>query len=143
MKTPINMISEDDITRFAESGSMSDYQNAATKSAVYPGRGTTLGLAYVALKLNGEAGELAEHVGKALRDDDLMVMLGTTAVDLTEELTEDRRGLIIKELGDILWYVSAAANELDMTLGDVARENLLKLHDRQNRGVLQGSGDDR
>jgi len=43
---------------------MDEYQIIASGSAIYPGRGTPLGLAYCALKLNGEAGELAEHVGQ-------------------------------------------------------------------------------
>lgn len=127
------------------------YQNLAQRSAFYPGKGSPLGLAYCALKLNGEAGELAEHVGKAMRDDDLVVPWSEPATEDQPaqhwfgytELTEDRRAKIIKELGDVLWYVSAVAKELDLTLSEVAHRGLAKIADRTTRGTLGGSGDDR
>lgn len=121
------------------------YQNSATKSAVYPAQGTPLGLAYVALKLNGEAGELAEHVGKAMRDDELIGLEphGDFQAAYFEKLTPERRNLIIKEASDVLWYISAACNELGITLSELAIINLEKLADRQERGVLRGSGDER
>lgn len=122
------------------------YQRLATRTAIYPGQGSPLGLAYVALKLNGEAGELAEHVGKAMRDDDLMGSSPVSQHDDTfypHQLTHERRMLIIKEIGDVLWYLSAACNELDITLSEAAVTNIRKLKDRQERDALQGSGDDR
>ena len=48
-----------------------------------------------------------------------------------------------KELGDVLWYVAQLASELDLSLDDIAKQNLEKLFSRQARGVLSGSGDDR
>lgn len=125
--------------------SLDFYQEIATRSAVYPGRNSPLGLMYVALKLNGEAGELAEHVGKAMRDDDF----AKTAWDVDKgpfldgQLTPERKALIIKEVGDNLWYLSAICNELGIKLSDAAIGNLTKLSDRQDRGVLRGSGDER
>ncbi len=63
--TGINKITREDVQVFADkhpdAGTMDLYQQISTKSAIYPGQGTPLGLAYVALKLNGEAGEFAEH----------------------------------------------------------------------------------
>ena len=50
---------------------------------------------------------------------------------------------MVKELGDVLWYVANLATELGVTLSDVAELNLTKLLDRQKRDVLNGSGDDR
>jgi NTP pyrophosphatase (non-canonical NTP hydrolase) len=88
---------------------------------------------YCALKLNGEAGELAEHVGKAMRDD----AFGP------EPLTTERRELIIKELGDVLWYLSAIADGLGISMNAVALKNLQKLKDRTDRDALRGSGDER
>lgn len=110
-----------------------EYENKAGETAVYPGSDSPLGLMYVALKMNGEAGEFAEHVGKALRDDGLG----------DKGLTPERRQLLIKEVGDVLWYLSAAAYELDIDLATVAQINLDKLADRANRGKLSGSGDNR
>lgn len=114
---------------------LNDYQKEATKTAVYPGAGYPTGLMYVALKMNGEAGEVAEHVGKAMRDESF----GVTSLKLTNE----KHALIVKEIGDVLWYLAAACNELGIDMNDAAKLNLEKLRSRQERGVLQGSGDNR
>lgn len=147
---PINKITRKDVEEFG--GSLDEYQRIATQSAFYPGQGTALGLAYVGLKLNGEAGELAEHIGKAMRDDGLItVQHGFQLISggeydtftVYEPLTDTRRALIIKEIGDVLWYLSAACNELGVKLSEVAATNLEKLCDRGERNALQGSGDER
>lgn len=156
---PINRITRNDVEAFKdeqtaatiELGTMSSldlYQRTATKSAFYPGQGTALGLIYVALKLNGESGEFAEHVGKAMRDDELVedgYRDEATALPciVPGELTPERKVLLIKEAGDVLWYLSAICNELGVALSDVAYGNLVKLCDRGERDALQGSGDTR
>ena len=114
---------------------LNQYQAKALETARYPGRDTGFGLVYTTLKLTGESGETSEHVGKAIRDDGFLVD--------TQELTPERKILLIKELGDVLWYIAAAASELGVTLEDVAVANNAKLADRKNRGVLGGSGDER
>jgi len=126
---------------------LDDYQMMALKTAIYPGRGTPLGLAYVALKMNGEAGEFAEHVGKAMRDDGLM-FTGVAYSDgsggaTVGKLKDERRELLIKEVGDVLWYLAAACHELGIALEDAAEINLAKLASRAERNTLQGSGDNR
>ncbi len=103
------------------------YSQAARATAIYPRQ---YGLMYPALKLAGEAGEVAENVGKMLRDDD-------------GQLTPERRMKIIKELGDVLWYISNLADDIGSTLEEVAVANIDKLASRQQRGVLHGSGDER
>lgn len=104
---------------------LNEYQQQALETAIYPGRGQNL--IYPALKLCGEAGEVAEKVGKALRD-------GAPA---------DLRRLLVLELGDVLWYVAAMADEIGATLDEVAAANLTKLSSRAARGQLSGSGDER
>lgn len=107
-----------------------DYQRLSGRTAVYPGRDDDEIAAYPALGLAGEAGEVCEHVKKIIRDDDGM-------------LTEERRQKLKKELGDVLWYVAALCTELDLEMGEIAQANIDKLADRQQRGVLQGEGDER
>lgn len=112
-----------------------EYEEAAVATAMYPGRGYPTGLMYVALKMNGEAGELAEHIGKAMRDDSF----GVTSLGLSEP----RRELVEKEIGDVLWYLAAAAKEIGTDLSTIAQGNIDKLADRKARGKLGGSGDNR
>lgn len=178
-----------------------DYQPLAVKTAVYPRTVADFGMAYCALKLNGEAAELgdkldqmtsaplevvdalrvtarkeagdvywyiaslaleaqvavaepeapawfvnprdcsvyvsrragavAEIVGKAYRDDGGI-------------LSDGRREALASALSDLLaalaWLVTSA---LDTTVSEVLSANIAKLRDRQQRGVLHGSGDER
>ncbi len=106
---------------------LSEYQRESRRTAEYPREAW---LAYPALGLAGEAGEVAEHAKKVIRDDD-------------GKVSDERRAAMSKELGDVLWYVAQLASELDLSLDDVAKQNLEKLFSRQKRGVLSGSGDDR
>jgi NTP pyrophosphatase (non-canonical NTP hydrolase) len=106
---------------------LSEYQRESRRTAEYPREAW---LAYPALGLAGEAGEVAEHAKKAIRDD-------------AGKVSDERRAAMSKELGDVLWYVAQLASELELSLEDVAKQNLEKLFSRQKRGVLSGSGDDR
>lgn len=109
---------------------LNEYQELAGRTAIHPGTGEWLGLAYCGLKLNGEAGEVAEHIGKALRDDGGVI-------------TPERRLLLLFELGDCLWYVARFATLLGYSLEDVSQANIKKLQGRKERGTLGGSGDER
>jgi NTP pyrophosphatase (non-canonical NTP hydrolase) len=106
---------------------LSEYQRQSRRTAEYPREAW---LAYPALGLAGEAGEVAEHAKKAIRDDE-------------GKVSDERRAAMSKELGDVLWYVAQLATELGLDLDDIATQNLEKLFSRQTRGVLSGSGDDR
>jgi NTP pyrophosphatase (non-canonical NTP hydrolase) len=75
-----------------------------------------------------EAGEVAGVMKRLLRGD----------IDL-----EAARERMLPELGDLLWYLAATAQEIGLTLEEVARVNINKLSDRRERNVLQGSGDNR
>jgi NTP pyrophosphatase (non-canonical NTP hydrolase) len=103
----------------------SEYQNHTGDTAIYPSNQAE---EYLGLKLASEAGEVAGKIGKFLRDD----------YDWT-----DLRELLAGELGDVLWYVSELCNTFGLDMGDIAKANLEKLADRQERGMLHGSGDDR
>lgn len=107
---------------------LNKYQTEALKTAVYPNMGSNF--PYPALGLAGEAGEVADKLKKVIRDNDGI-------------LTDPVRDAVAKELGDVLWYVSVLAFELDYNLEEIAKNNLAKLASRQERGVLAGSGDNR
>lgn len=104
------------------------YQDAAESTAVYPDKGDNI--YYPALGLAGEAGEVCEKIKKIMRDQ-------------KGHFTEDNVEQISKELGDVLWYVAMVAVEFNIALSSIAEDNLVKLQDRVDRGVLKGSGDNR
>ena len=81
---------------------------------------------YALLGLSGEVGELHGHVAKAYRDN--------TGLD---------RDYCRKELGDILWFVAAIADDMGFDLKDIATTNLNKLESRKARNAIQGNGDNR
>jgi NTP pyrophosphatase (non-canonical NTP hydrolase) len=107
---------------------LADYQERSRQTAVYPNAGANL--VYPALGLCGEAGEVAEKIKKAIRDDGGI-------------LTPERRAALAGELGDVLWYLAQLSTEAGLDLADLAEANLAKLLSRQERDVLQGSGDER
>src|SRR5262249_7225635 len=92
---------------------------------------------HITNKLFGEAGEFAEHAGKASRDD------GWNFRDGPDMLTPERRMYLLKELGDMLWYIVVIAKELRSSLAEVVMLNITKREGRKARGTLKGAGDDR
>lgn len=107
--------------------SFAQYQIRASSTAFYPHAmegGHPVAMAYTVLKLNGEAGEVAELLGKMWRTEGGMV-----------KLTAEARRKLIEELGDVMWYVAAIASELGISLEDVAAHNLAKLAARAEHGV--------
>lgn len=111
---------------------LNDYQKQTWKTAKYPhaGENDIVALSYLGLGITGEAGEVAEKIKKILRDD-------------KGEITTAARLGLMKELGDVLWYAARIADEIGLDLDAVAQQNLNKLADRLERGVIGGSGDER
>lgn len=72
---------------------MEEYREFVKARSIYPGSGTLLGALYCGLKMGGESGELLEHVRNGSKDI-----------------------LVLKEAGDVLWYVIATERELSLTL---------------------------
>lgn len=105
-----------------------EYQKKSRKTAIYPDAGNNF--IYPTLGLVGEAGEVAEKIKKVIRDKG-------------GKIDEETREAIKKELGDVLWYVSQIATELNISLEEAASGNISKLYDRMERGKLGGSGDNR
>lgn len=95
-----------------------DYQNEASQTALYPRRLNNL--EYPTLGLTGEAGEVANVVKKIQRD-------------FGGNITDEIRVKLKDELGDVLWYISACADELGLTLDEIAEYNVAKLAKRHNR----------
>ncbi len=75
------------------------------------------GLQYLTIGLAGEVGEVCEHVKKFCFHD--------KAYDSRE---------MIKELGDVLWYLTNLADVMGVDLATVAEMNLAKLKARHPAG---------
>lgn len=151
---PINRIERADVESFRndfQEDKMLAYQRIATKSAIYPGKGTPFGLMYAALGL-AEAGEVQNKVKKAFRDDGVIRFgvdnprdeYGPRTIDVEcFAITPERRAQIIKELGGVLWYIAAVCDEINATMSEVALTNLDELCGRGERNTLRGDGDNR
>lgn len=108
---------------------LNDYQNGCMNTA----KGTRQERAVnFALSLGGEVGELIEATK--------MYMLGMAeaagkfqnAVKKVAYHSKPlNKELILSELGDVLWYVSACAEAYGFTLQEVAEYNLKKLQERE------------
>ena len=108
---------------------LNEYQKIALTTAFHAEKYKII---YPALGLGNEAGEVMGKIKKWLRGDD-------GEGDMSIERKEDLKG----ELGDVLWYLSVLAKDLDLNLEEIALYNVKKLQSRKERGTLQGDGDKR
>ncbi len=95
---------------------LNEYQELALRTAGNHGDFDRT-LMYTALGLNGEAGEVAELIKKAFFHG--------------HDLDRDK---LMKELGDVLWYLAVMAHALDMSLEEVGQHNIDKLARRYPEG---------
>ena len=105
-----------------------DYKEAIDPLVLYPRKTQLEALQYVVLGLNGEAGEVAEQIKKAMRNDG-------------GELSAERIESLKKEAGDVLWYLTRLAAELDTSLAEIAEINVEKLYGRKEQGNLKHEKD--
>lgn len=76
-----------------------------------------------ALGLSGEAGEFADEIKK-------VVFHGK----------EINREYLIKEMGDVRWYLEYLSLALDVTMDEVESKNVAKLRERYPDGFVTGGG---
>lgn len=103
------------------------YEDLIGQTAVFP---KEIALTYCTMGLCGEAGEVAEKMKKLYRD---------KGGEVTETFKHD----IKKELGDVIWYITALAQQLGLSLEEVMEANHRKLMLRRSTNTLHGSGDNR
>lgn len=123
---------------------LDEYQDATLRYDTFPGYydgtakyskdgimvATEQGLIEKVLGLPGEAGDAADKFKKIIRDKSGVISLSD-------------REEIVKELGDVMWYVSTIAAYLDVPLSEVANGNISKLESRLKRNKIHGEGDNR
>jgi NTP pyrophosphatase (non-canonical NTP hydrolase) len=106
---------------------LKEYQDWSQSVCIYP---KDKAIEYVALGLASECGELCGKIKKMLRDDNCII-------------TNKKKEELIGEAGDCLFYLSRICQETGISLQQAMEDNIKKLEDRKERGVLGGSGDNR
>lgn len=102
----------------------------ATKSPTYCTSMREIDYVYPAMGLAEESGEVLGKFAKAVRDE-------------KGEISDERKDAIIKELGDVMWFVSELSTLLNVSLEEVCQKNIDKLTSRRERDKIHGDGDDR
>lgn len=108
---------------------LNEYQRAALSTALRSGD-EFKDLMHWALGISGESGEISEKLKKIIRDKNSI-------------LSDDDKTELLKEVGDVLWYLAVLVDQLGYDFDKVATDNVTKLRSRQQRGKLTGSGDNR
>jgi len=108
---------------------LEEYANRARETAEYPFRKRSP--LYPALGLAGEGGELANVVKKWMRKTGTIFLVDAEFISTGRMIEET-----IDEMGDVMWYLVAIADELGVTLTEVAERNLEKLANRQEKGNI-------
>jgi NTP pyrophosphatase (non-canonical NTP hydrolase) len=121
------MTEENTLPENPEVQSLDEYQMFVRSTKVYD---KEYNLVYPVLGLLSEAGEVAGKIKKLMRDDE-------------GQLTQERFSEIVAELGDVLWYATAVADDLGVSISDVFFQNFMKLKSRKERSMIKGSGDNR
>jgi NTP pyrophosphatase (non-canonical NTP hydrolase) len=85
---------------------------------------------YPALGIADEAGEVAGKFKKLFRDKG-------------GKYDDEFKAVIVKEMGDVLWYLAETATQLGLQLEDIATANVDKLLARKDKGTIHGDGDNR
>lgn len=78
----------------------------------------------------GEAGEVVEKWKKAVAYRD-------------GKFSDEEFADFKKEFADVIWYIAVLAESLGLSLDEIMRDNVKKLADRKQRGVIKGQGDNR
>ena len=96
--------------------SLNAYQEDAKRTMGYR-KLDPFNLAVAGLGITGEAGEVADYIKKV--------------VSHGHELDPKK---LMSELGDTMWYISLLATLLEVSLEDIAKQNIDKLRARYPRG---------
>jgi len=120
---------------------LNDYQQQAMTTCLPESEN----FAYMMLNLVGEVGEIAGKVSKYIRKG----QANFEGNDLRlysqgdDNAAWDRESDLRKEAGDVLWQLAGLCTVMGWDLEDIARQNLDKLADRKQRGVIASDGDNR
>lgn len=92
-----------------------EYQKEAEKTIQKYNADDTSNIVIPYLGIIGEAGSVISELKKKLRD-------GDSYINFKNKMKE--------ELGDVLWYISAIASANEISLDEIAQNNIVKINDR-------------
>ena len=120
---------------------LNDYQQQAMTTCLPESEN----FAYMMLNLVGEVGEIAGKVSKYIRKGQANLEGNDLRLYAQgdDNAAWDRESDLRKEAGDVLWQLAGLCTVMGWDLEDIARQNLLKLADRKQRGVIASEGDNR
>ena len=99
---------------------------------------------YMFYNLVGEVGELASKVAKAIRKGKASIYYNQLITESgSDAMSEQEIHDLKAECGDVAWQLAGLCKVMGWTLEEVCQENLDKLASRKERGVIDGSGDNR
>ena len=121
---------------------LNEYQNKAMSTCM----DSCNNYSYMMDNLAAEVGEFSGKIAKAKRKK-MIRFTEDGNIEFTEDVTIceglEFHSELMKEAGDILWQLSGLCHIMGWNLEDVAKMNLDKLASRQERGVIDGEGDNR
>ena len=98
---------------------LSEYSKFVSKTYMY--NFGKFDILYLSNGMGGEAGEAQNEIKKLYR-----LLNKDNDRDVYEEVIGMKREDVKKELGDVLWYLTAICNKLDIKLEDIITENINK-----------------
>ena len=107
-----------------------EYQKAAMTTAHVSSDDSMMQNSIWVMGIAGEAGEIVEKWKKAVAYRD-------------GKFNEDEFSDFKKEFADVIWYIAVLAESLGLSLDEIMQQNVAKLADRKQRGVIKGAGDNR
>lgn len=118
---------------------LTEYQRQAMTTCMP----TCNNFSYMMLNLVGEVGELASKVAKAIRKGEATISDDHMRHPSTRSIDDELEEAMMLEAGDVLWQLAGLCSTMGWDLEEIARMNLDKLASRQQRGVIDGNGDNR
>lgn len=100
---------------------------------------------YPALGLSEEAGEVCGKIAKFIRKHEgIDPMTARYELENKVTITDDElkfRKDLSRELGDTMWMLAELCTNYGLDMGEVMAENIEKLADRKDKGLIIGEGD--
>lgn len=94
-------------------------------------------ITYLTMGMFAEAGEVADKIAKWVRKREAYVSKSYLVFDTSDPIkVSEKRRELIKEVGDVLWFVACLADYLGFTLQEVAEINIEKLQERKANGTI-------